>query len=82
MKTLLPSLGMIVFGVLLALFAYSPTARFVISKIDVPNIFLKPKPLSEADDLSLMIVPLILGLFLLGAGVVLFVVFLFRLNAT
>jgi hypothetical protein len=73
---------MIAVGVLLTLLAYSPTARFVISKINIPNIFLKPKPLSEADDLTLMVVPLILGLFLLGAGVVLFVVFLFELSAT
>jgi len=82
MKTLWPSLGMIAVGAVLTLLAYSPTARFVISKINIPNIFLRPKPLSEADDLSLMVVPLILGLFLLGAGVVLFVVFLFGSSAT
>ena len=73
MKALLPSLTMIGVGVLLSIVAYNPTARFIIRKIQGPNWFSKARPLSEADDLSLMVVPLIIGLFLLGAGLVLFV---------
>jgi hypothetical protein len=74
MKSLIPPLIMIGVGVLLTIMAYSPTAQFLIRKIQGPNWFLKSRSFSEADDLSLMVVPLIIGLFFLGAGLVLFVV--------
>jgi hypothetical protein len=78
MKTLLPPLGMIVVGVLLTIVAYSPTARFVVWKINLPNLFSRTRTPPEADDLYLTVVPLILGLFLAGSGVVLFVVYLLK----
>ena len=74
MKSLLPPLTMVGVGVLLTIIAYSPTAKFLIRKIQDPNWFLKSRPPSEADDLSLMVVPLIIGLFLVGAGLVFLVV--------
>ena len=78
MKPLLPYVVLIAIGALLSFVGWNSTARFILWKINLPNLISRTRRPTEADDLSLTIVPLILGVFFLGAGIVLLVVHLLK----
>ena len=78
MAAFLGLVGMIAVGALLVFIASNKKARYLIWKMHLYNLLAKRAKMSESDDLSLMIPPLIMGIFLLGTGLVLLVVYFMK----
>ena len=81
MKPLLAFFAMIGAGAFLTFVGSNRAARLFTWKVNLVHLLSRNKRPSLADDLSLTVVPLMMGFFLLGTGLVLLVVYLVRWNA-
>lgn len=62
--------GMIAMDALLIFIASNKKARFLLWKLNLSNLLSKKKDPKEADEIYLTVVPLIMGIFLVGSSLV------------